>query len=71
MASASVDGVPLIGAIELSQEGDLASPVDIETALNLLDARVTNPRLRPLWASRTMQTISLQLSAMMVPLTVR
>ena len=38
----TVNDIALIGSVELSGEGDLASPVDIETALNLLDARVVN-----------------------------
>ena len=42
VASATNGDGPLIGSIKLSETGDLASPVDVETALNLLDVRVTN-----------------------------
>ena len=37
---AKVNGVNLIGSIELAEHGDFASPVNIETALSLVNDRV-------------------------------
>ena len=39
---AKVGGVNLIGSIELAEHGDFTSPVNIETALSLVDDRVEN-----------------------------
>ena len=42
VAEATVNSHALIGSIEMSNVGAQASPVDVATALNLLDARVVN-----------------------------
>ena len=42
LVNAQVSGVNLVNSIELAGPGTITEPVNIETALGLLDARISN-----------------------------